>query len=51
MDCITAIGHIMTTVLVDRGDASHRITLTKNEIIRDGDYGFEFTEQLLLKVT
>lgn len=38
------IGHIMTTVLVDRGDASHRITLTKNEIIRDGDFGFEFTE-------
>ncbi len=38
------IGHITTTVLVDRGDASHRITLVKDEIIIDGDYGFEFTE-------
>ena len=38
------IGHITTTVLVDRGDASHRITLVKDEIIIDGDYGFQFTE-------
>ena len=38
------IGHITTTVLVDRGDASHRITLVRNEIIIDGDYGFEFTD-------
>ena len=38
------IGHITTTVLVDRGDASHRITLVKDEIIIHGDYGFEFTE-------
>ena len=38
------IGHITTTVLVDRGDASHRITLVKDEIIIDGDYGYEFTE-------
>jgi len=38
------IGHITTTVLVDRGDASHRITLVKDEIIIDGNYGFEFTE-------
>ena len=38
------IGHITTTVLVDRGDASHRITLVKDEIIIDGDYGFEFNE-------
>ena len=38
------IGHITTTVLVDRGDASHRITLVKDEIIINGDYGYEFTE-------
>jgi len=38
------IGHITTTVLVDRGDASHRITLIKDEMVVDGDYGFEFTE-------
>ena len=38
------LGHITTTVLVDRGDASHRITLVKDEIIIDGDYGFEFNE-------
>ena len=29
---------------MDRGDASHRITLVKDEIIIDGDYGFEFNE-------
>jgi len=38
------LGHITTTVLVDRGDASHRITLVKDEIIIDGDFGYEFTE-------
>ena len=38
------VGHITTTVLVDRGDASHRITLVKDEIIINGDYGYEFTE-------
>ena len=38
------IGHVTTTVLVDRGDASHRITLVKDEIIIDGDYGYEFRE-------
>ena len=38
------IGHITTTVLVDRGDASHRITLVKDELVINGGYGFEFTE-------
>lgn len=37
------IGHVFTTVLVDRGDASHRLTMPKNEIIIDGDFGYEFT--------
>ena len=41
---ILLIGHVTTTILVDRGDASHRITLVKDEIIVDGDYGYEFTE-------
>jgi hypothetical protein len=37
------IGHVYTTVLVDRGDASHRITMVKDEIVLDGNYGYEFT--------
>jgi cytochrome c biogenesis factor len=37
------IGHVYTTVLVDRGDASHRITMIQDEIIIDGNYGYEFT--------
>ena len=37
------IGHVYTTVLVDRGDASHRITMVKDEIVFDGNYGYEFT--------
>ena len=37
------IGHITTTVLVDRGDASHRITLVKDELVIHDGYGFEFT--------
>jgi hypothetical protein len=37
------IGHVYTTVLIDRGDASHRITMVKDEIVLDGDYGYEFT--------
>jgi hypothetical protein len=38
------IGHVYTTVLVDRGDASHRITMIKDEIIIDGNYGYEFKD-------
>jgi cytochrome c biogenesis factor len=38
------LGHLSTTVLVDRGDASHRISLVKDEIIVHEGLGFEFTE-------
>ena len=37
------LGHVYTTVLVDRGDASHRVTLVKGETVIHGDYGYEFT--------
>tara|TARA_B110000444_G_scaffold97003_1_gene91935 strand:+ start:7562 stop:10171 length:2610 start_codon:yes stop_codon:yes gene_type:complete len=37
------IGHVYTTVLVDRGDASHRVTMVKDEIVLSGNYGYEFT--------
>jgi hypothetical protein len=36
------IGHVYTTVLVDRGDASHRITMLRDEPVIDGNYGYEF---------
>ena len=37
------VGHVYTTVLVDRGDASHRVTMVKGETVIHGDYGYEFT--------
>jgi hypothetical protein len=37
------IGHVYTTVLVDRGDASHRITMLRDEPVIDGNYAYEFT--------
>tara|TARA_Y100000766_G_scaffold264070_1_gene256595 strand:+ start:6827 stop:9454 length:2628 start_codon:yes stop_codon:yes gene_type:complete len=37
------IGHAYTTVLVDRGDASHRVTMVKDEVVLHGNYGYEFT--------
>mgnify|MGYP001158387670 CR=1 FL=1 len=37
------IGHVYTTVLVDRGDASHRVTMVKDEAVIHGSYGYEFT--------
>lgn len=40
---VLLIGHVYTTVLIDRGDASHRITMMRDEVIIDGDYGYEFT--------
>ena len=40
------IGHVSTTLLVDRGDASHRITLIKDEIVIDNGYGFQFNEAI-----
>ena len=40
------IGHISTTLLVDRGNASHRITLIKDEIVIDDGYGYQFNEAI-----
>ncbi|MCH1422754.1 MAG: cytochrome c biogenesis protein CcsA [Candidatus Poseidoniaceae archaeon] len=37
------LGHVYTTVLVDRGDASHRVTMIKDETVIHGNYGYEFT--------
>jgi len=36
------IGHVSTTLLVERGDAGHRLTLVKDEIIIDDGYGYQF---------
>ena len=41
------IGHIFTTTLVNREDASHRVSLVQNEIIIHGDYGYQFLEIIL----
>ena len=41
------VGHVFTTVLVDRGDATHRITLTRGEIVEVDGYGYEFEEIVL----
>ena len=41
------LGHLSTTVLVDRGDATHRLSLVKNDVIVHEGFGFEFTELVL----
>ena len=41
------LGHLSTTVLVERGDAAHRISLVKDEVIVHDGLGFEFTEVVL----
>ena len=41
------LGHLSTTVLVDRGDASHRLSLVKDEVIVHNGMGYEFTELIL----
>ncbi|MCH1461485.1 MAG: cytochrome c biogenesis protein CcsA [Candidatus Poseidonia sp.] len=41
------LGHLSTTVLVDRGDASHRLSLVKDEVIIHDGIGYEFTELTL----
>jgi len=41
------LGHLSTTVLVDRGDATHRISLVKDEVIVHQGFGFEFEELVL----
>ena len=30
---VLLLGHLSTTVLVDRGDASHRVSLVKDEVL------------------
>ena len=39
---VLLLGHLSTTVLVDRGDASHRVSLIKDEVIVHNGLGFEF---------
>ena len=41
------LGHLSTTTLVDRGDASHRLSLVKNEIIVYDGIGYEFTDLII----
>ena len=41
------VGHIFTTTLVNREDASHRVSLVQDEIIIHGDYGYQFMEIIL----
>lgn len=44
---VLLLGHLSTTVLVDRGDASHRLSLVKDEVIVHRGFGFEFNELVL----
>lgn len=44
---VLLLGHLSTTVLVDRGDASHRLTLVRDEMVVHQGYGFEFTDLTL----
>ena len=39
---VLLLGHLSTTVLVDRGDASHRVSLVKDEVIVHDGLGLEF---------
>jgi cytochrome c biogenesis factor len=41
---ILIVGHVFTTTLVDRGDASHRVTLVRDEVVVHDGYGYKFTE-------
>ncbi|MDP6199559.1 MAG: cytochrome c biogenesis protein CcsA [Candidatus Poseidonia sp.] len=41
------LGHLSTTVLVDRGSAEHRLSLVKDEVIFHDGLGFEFTDFIL----
>jgi len=41
------VGHVFTTVLVDRGDATHRITLVRGEMVEVDGYGYIFEEIVL----
>jgi cytochrome c biogenesis factor len=44
---VLLLGHLSTTVLVDRGDSSHRLSLIKDEVIVHEGLGFEFEELIL----
>ena len=44
---LTLIGHVFTTVLVDRGDATHRITLVRGEMVEVDGYGYVFEDIVL----
>ena len=41
------VGHVFTTVLVDRGDATHRITLVRGEMVEVDGYGYVFDDIVL----
>ena len=41
------VGHVFTTVLVDRGDATHRITLIRGEMVEVDGYGYVFEDIVL----
>ena len=41
------VGHVFTTVLVDRGDATHRITLVRGEMVEVDGYGYVFEDIVL----
>lgn len=42
------LGHVFTTTLIDRGDASHRQTLVKDEAKIIGDEAFIFREVIII---
>ena len=41
------VGHVFTTVLVDRGDATHRVTLIRGEMVEVDGYGYVFEDIVL----
>ena len=41
------VGHVFPTVLVDRGDATHRITLVRGEMVEVDGYGYVFEDIVL----
>ncbi len=44
---VLLVGHVFTTVLVDRGDATHRVTLVRGETVDIDGYGYRFEEIVL----
>ena len=41
------VGHVFTTVLVDRRDSTHRITLVRGEMVEVDGYGYVFDDIVL----